>query len=207
MWSRSAPDRWRLLTIRVFCSSLSLYVSSNFFHIKMQVKIGLRKISDSFSQYHLTSIKAVKTVCKAFFLNCTLEESSTFHYDAENNGTGILNMIETGQLDTYEPLVSPTYKRLQLIDFSKPLLYMDVYIVTRAPSTSDSETVYNMSVSTSMGFGTWLSMIGAFILLSLLISCCKRFFLHGIDPIAKESSWLLACRRFLRLEFLELWWS
>lgn len=139
------------------------------------------------------SAEAARIVCASLPLNCTFFEHYDYDYGNYENGvvTGMVGAVYRGELDTAQPIFTPTYSRWSVIEFSNAYFYVDVVIATRSPIQS-SESI-NFNVVTALRWETWCVFLASLVITSAFIILFSNKLLKQLEPNSERLGlhWLL----------------
>lgn len=107
--------------------------------------------------------------CQMSNITCLYYNYSEGDYGYETNGTwhGMVNEIKNDVYDLSFPFFTPTTERLKIIDFSDPVTYEPIYLVTRSTFKDNN---LNLLSSLVFDWSSWLLLILFSIVIGLLIS-------------------------------------
>lgn len=112
-------------------------------------------------------IEVVKIFCKFFQFNCQMQKAETNEYGYYENGrwNGMIGLIENNTYDISVPEFSNTIQRFSALDFTLPVFYSRIILVTRMP------ILRQRSVGSFLGFkwSVWLCLILASFVISLAL--------------------------------------
>lgn len=123
------------------------------------------------------AIEIAKLVCQTLKYDCKFIPSGTSVYGQQVDGQwqGLLGLLsnETPAYDTAPPRLTPTFERLQAVDFSAPYYHENYLLFTRQPRVlANSET---LDLLAAFRWEVWFSAVG----LLLFVVC--HFLSHPSD--------------------------
>lgn len=115
------------------------------------------------------SIELLRVFCQLFSFRCIIQEANSTMYGRLLNGTwyGMIGQIIDNTFDISHPNFDPTEQRFQFVDFSLPLTYSPVLLVTRKPTFYGNNV--NLLNSLVFHWTVWLCILLFAIYIGLFI--------------------------------------
>lgn len=133
------------------------------------IKVGLRNTRCGWNcTTPYFTVIVVKLLCSQPQFTCIVEKSKTKEFGVYENGSwkGILGLVANGTYDITLPEFTNTYQRFNAVDFTMPVFYVPMLLVTRMP------TYTRLSLDGFMGlqWAVWLCITVAVLMISLTVS-------------------------------------